>query len=58
MLERIRAKEAEGNLKPDAAVDAFLKATSVEGKRQNAVTQFIMRVLGLEVIVSFPFQII
>ena len=52
MLDRLRAKESEAGLKPDPAIDAYLKATSVEGKRQNAVTNFIMRVLGLEVLLS------
>ena len=48
-LEQLRQKEKELSLEPDYAVDSYLKATSVEGKRQNAVTHFIMRVLGLEV---------
>ena len=36
-------------LQPDPYIDAFLKATAVEGKQQSAVTQFVMRILGLEV---------
>ena len=52
MLDRLRAKESEAGLKPDPAIDAYLKATSVEGKRQNAVTNFFTRVLGLEVLLS------
>lgn len=48
-LKKMREREKEMGLKLDPAVDAYLKATAVSGKRQNAVTQFIMRVLGLEV---------
>lgn len=48
-LRQIREKEKELQLKPDPAIDAYLKATALSGKRQNAVTNFIMRVLGLEV---------
>ena len=42
-------RERELGLKPDPAVDSYLRATSVAGKRQNAVTHFIIHVLGLEV---------
>ena len=42
-------RERELDLKPDHAIDGYLRATAVAGKRQNAVTHFIIRVLGLEV---------
>lgn len=48
-LEQLRKREQELKLQPDFAVDSYLKATSVQGKRQNAVTDFVIRVLGLEV---------
>lgn len=48
-LKKLREREKELNLQPDYALESYLKATSVQGKRQNAVTEFIMRVLGLEV---------
>lgn len=48
-LEQLRRREKELNLEPDFAVDSYLKATAVQGKRQNAVTDFVIRVLGLEV---------
>lgn len=48
-LEQLQAKEKEKNVTPDPTVDSYLKAIAVEGKRSNAVTQFVMRVLGLEV---------
>ncbi len=48
-LSQLREREKELKLEPDYAVDSYLKATSVQGKRQNAVTDFVIRVLGLEV---------
>lgn len=46
---KLQEKERELKLEPDFAIESYLKATSVEGKRQNAVTEFVMRILGLEV---------
>ncbi|KAF6262511.1 ATP-binding cassette transporter [Scenedesmus sp. NREL 46B-D3] len=46
---QLRAREKELGIEPDAEVDALLKASAVEGKRSNIVTDLMLRVLGLEV---------
>ncbi|KAF6262509.1 ATP-binding cassette transporter [Scenedesmus sp. NREL 46B-D3] len=45
----LRAREKELGIEPDAEIDALLKASAVEGKRSNIVTDLMLRVLGLEV---------
>jgi len=41
--------EAKGDIHPDPDVDAYLKASAVEGMRKSPVTQYMIRILGLEV---------
>ena len=38
------------DIQPDPDVDAYLKASAVEGARKNPVTQYMIRILGLEVL--------
>jgi hypothetical protein len=45
----LRAREKELGIQPDPEIDALLKASAVEGKRSNIVTDLMLRVLGLEV---------
>jgi hypothetical protein len=47
-LRQLREKEKVEGIQPDPDIDAFLKASAVEGMRSSPVTQFIMRILGLE----------
>ena len=53
-LRALREREKESGIQPDLDVDAFLKASAVEGMRASPVTQFIMRILGLEVLQLWP----
>ena len=48
-LRQLRDIEAKGDIKPDPDVDAYLKASAVEGVRKSPVTQYMIRILGLEV---------
>lgn len=41
--------EAKTDIQPDPDVDAYLKASAVEGVRKSPVTQYMIRILGLEV---------
>ena len=38
------------DIQPDPDVDAYLKASAVEGVRKSPVTQYMIRLLGLEVL--------
>jgi hypothetical protein len=48
-LRHLKEKEVELGVKPDPYIDAFMRATAVSGKRTNVVTNYVLRVLGLEV---------
>ncbi len=48
-LKQLREVEAKGDIHPDPDVDAYLKASAVEGMRKSPVTQYMIRILGLEV---------
>ncbi|XP_058109104.1 ABC transporter G family member 31-like [Magnolia sinica] len=40
--------EKEKNIRPIPAIDAFMKASSVGGKRHSLTTDYVLRVLGLD----------
>lgn len=45
----MRKREKAMGIKPDPVVDAFLKATALEGEAHSVATDLLLRVLGLEV---------
>ncbi len=49
-LRQLREVEAKMDIQPDPDVDAYLKASAVEGVRKSPVTQYMIRLLGLEVL--------
>jgi ABC-type multidrug transport system ATPase subunit len=50
-LERL---EREQGIMPDPAIDAFMKSETREGKRESLVTDYIIKILGLEVCADTP----
>ncbi|KAJ8445587.1 hypothetical protein Cgig2_012475 [Carnegiea gigantea] len=49
MLAELSRREKEANIKPDPDIDLFMKASAAEGQKENVVTDYILKVLGLEV---------
>ncbi|CAE5957576.1 unnamed protein product [Arabidopsis arenosa] len=49
MLTELARREKEANIKPDADVDVFMKAMSTAGEKTNVMTDYILKILGLEV---------
>lgn len=49
MLAELSRREKEANIKPDRDIDLFMKAAAVEGEKENVVTDYILKILGLEV---------
>ncbi|KAL8521925.1 hypothetical protein ACS0TY_012179 [Phlomoides rotata] len=49
MLAELSRREKDANIKPDPDLDMFMKASSIEGQQENVVTEYIMKILGLEV---------
>ncbi|KAI6679848.1 hypothetical protein NL676_033729 [Syzygium grande] len=49
MLAEILRREKETGIKPDPEIDAFMKATAVAGQEASVVTDYIIKILGLDI---------
>ncbi|XP_041993378.1 pleiotropic drug resistance protein 1-like isoform X1 [Salvia splendens] len=49
MLAELSRREKAANIKPDPDVDIYMKAAATEGDEANVVTDYILKVLGLEI---------
>ncbi|KAL6645161.1 hypothetical protein ACP70R_016769 [Stipagrostis hirtigluma subsp. patula] len=49
MLTELLRREKDANIKPDVDIDAFMKASAMEGQGASFVTDYILKILGLEV---------
>ncbi|XP_060675558.1 pleiotropic drug resistance protein 1 isoform X1 [Ziziphus jujuba] len=49
MLAELSRRERAANIKPDPDVDIYMKAAAIEGQKTSVVTDYILKVLGLEV---------
>ncbi|CAN6321859.1 unnamed protein product [Urochloa humidicola] len=49
MLAELARRERDAGIKPDPEIDAFMKATAVQGQETNIVTDVTLKVLGLDI---------
>ncbi|XP_006658622.2 ABC transporter G family member 43-like [Oryza brachyantha] len=49
MLSELARREHNAGIKPDPEIDALMKATVVEGKQNNIVTDLVLKALGLDI---------
>uniref|UniRef100_A0A7N2LPQ9 ABC transporter domain-containing protein n=1 Tax=Quercus lobata TaxID=97700 RepID=A0A7N2LPQ9_QUELO len=49
MLAELARREKEENIEPDPDLDIYIKAVETKGQEVNVVTDYIIKVLGLEV---------
>lgn len=49
LLEELQRREKHLNIQPDPHIDAFMRGTAVQGKRHSLTTDYIMKILGLEI---------
>ncbi|WCJ41762.1 ABC transporter G family member 34 [Euphorbia peplus] len=49
MLLELSRREKEAGVKPDPEIDAFMKATAVAGQKSSLVTDYILKLLGLDI---------
>ncbi|KAF2301529.1 hypothetical protein GH714_025541 [Hevea brasiliensis] len=49
MLTELIRREKASNIKPDSDLDVFMKAIATEGQETSVITDYILKVLGLEV---------
>lgn len=48
-IRELRERERELGIVPDVDIDAFMKASNLQNKKQHIMTDYILRLLGLEV---------
>ncbi|CAI0473631.1 unnamed protein product [Linum tenue] len=49
MLAELSRREKAANIKPDPDLDVFMKAAATEGLESNVITDYTLKILGLEV---------
>ncbi|KAH7352813.1 hypothetical protein KP509_19G065500 [Ceratopteris richardii] len=49
MLTELARREKAAGIKPDVDMDIFMKAMSMEGQQGNIVTDYILKMLGLDI---------
>ncbi|CAM8982719.1 unnamed protein product [Rhodiola kirilowii] len=49
MLTELSRREKEANIKPDPDVDIYMKSAALEGQEASVVTDYILKILGLEI---------
>ncbi|KDP36994.1 hypothetical protein JCGZ_06050 [Jatropha curcas] len=49
MLAELSRREKAANIKPDPDIDVFMKAAATEGQETSVVTDYVLKILGLEV---------
>lgn len=49
MLAELSRREKAANIKPDPDVDVYMKAAATQGQEASVVTDYVLKILGLEV---------
>ncbi|KAK9939889.1 hypothetical protein M0R45_016569 [Rubus argutus] len=49
ILAELSRREKDAGIKPDPAIDAYMKATSVSGQETSLVTDYTLKILGLDI---------
>ncbi|XVF86257.1 hypothetical protein PTKIN_Ptkin18bG0026200 [Pterospermum kingtungense] len=49
ILKELSKREKEAGIKPDPEIDAFMKATAMTGQETSLVTDYVLKILGLEI---------
>ncbi|KAJ9537747.1 hypothetical protein OSB04_030480 [Centaurea solstitialis] len=49
MLAELSRREKDANIKPDPDIDVFMKAAATEGQEASVVTEYAIKLLGLDI---------
>ncbi|TYJ98106.1 ABC transporter G family member 38 [Cucumis melo var. makuwa] len=49
MLTELLRREKQLNIKPDPYIDALMKASVLKGQKEDIVTEYILKILGLDI---------
>ncbi|XP_022959810.1 pleiotropic drug resistance protein 1-like isoform X1 [Cucurbita moschata] len=48
LMAELTRREKEANILPDPDIDVFMKAASLEGQKRSVITDYVLKVLGLD----------
>ncbi|XVE99098.1 hypothetical protein REPUB_Repub03eG0167600 [Reevesia pubescens] len=48
-LAELSRREKQAGIKPDPEIDAFMKATAMAGQKTSLVTDYVLKILGLDI---------
>lgn len=49
MMSELLRREKEAGIKPDPKIDAFMKVTAMSGQKTSLVTDYVLKILGLDI---------
>ncbi|KAK1355725.1 ABC transporter domain-containing protein [Heracleum sosnowskyi] len=49
LLSELSRREKDSGIKPDVEIDAFMKATALSGQHSSLVTDYVLKILGLDI---------
>ncbi|KAK7343909.1 hypothetical protein VNO77_13026 [Canavalia gladiata] len=49
LLMELTRREKQAGIKPDPEIDAFMKATAMAGQETSLITDYVLKILGLEI---------
>lgn len=49
LLSELSRREKQAGIKPDPDIDAFMKAIAMQGQQTNLVTDYVLKILGLDI---------
>ncbi|XP_024517239.1 ABC transporter G family member 34 [Selaginella moellendorffii] len=49
MLSELAKRERATGIKPDPDIDAFMKASAIQGQRTSIVSDYVLKILGLDI---------
>ncbi|KAL4280604.1 hypothetical protein GQ457_03G028150 [Hibiscus cannabinus] len=49
LLAELSRREKQAGIKPDPEIDAFMKATAMAGQNTSLVTDYVLKILGLDI---------
>ncbi|KAL1822524.1 hypothetical protein ACET3Z_009302 [Daucus carota] len=49
LLSELSRREKQANIKPEPEIDTFMKATAVAGQKTSLVTDYVLKILGLDI---------
>nr|XP_023897861.1 ABC transporter G family member 34-like [Quercus suber] len=55
MLVELSRREREAGIKPDPEIDAFMKNTAMAGQETSLVTDYVLKILGLDICADIVF---